>query len=203
LLADIFTFSTASLSDLAINIIENNSEIPFILGQRPAYTINPYLFEKNIDFFSQGIAVKGICIFFPISFKRIIIMYDRWCYTLIKKDGKIEINNNDITKLNKFQFYYTSDCVFIKKNMDINYLNMLSDSTKNYRDEEFLRLRIVKVNDQKWLYEQTKIPNIDPNISFMKIKNQAYCQNLVPTREVLVRETIIPELIKIENEEQS
>jgi len=130
-------------------------------------------------------------------------MYDRWCYTLIKKDGKIEINNNDITKLNKFQFYYTSDCVFIKKNMDINYLNMLSDSTKNYRDEEFLRLRIVKVNDQKWLYEQTKIPNIDPNISFMKIKNQAYCQNLVPTREVLVRETIIPELIKIENEEQS
>lgn len=187
------------LSDLAINTLDNNSEIPFILGQQPAYIINPYLFEKNIDFFSQGIAIKGICIFLPISFKRMIIMYDRWCYSLIKKDGKIEISNDDITKLNKFQFYYTSDCIFIKKNMDINYLNMLSNSTQNYRDEEFLKLKVVKVNDQKLLYEQTKIPNMDPNISFMRIKNQAFCQNLLPHKKCLVRTTIIPELIKIEN----
>ena len=189
------------LSDLAINIVNNNSKIPFVLGQRPVFIINPYLYEKKLDIWAQGIAVKGVCVLLPIAFNKLIIMYDRWCYSLAKKNGIIQINEDDITKINIFQFFYTTDCAYIKKDMNIEYLNMLMEKTKIFRESDILDIKIIKTQNQSMLYQQSKIPEINPNISFIKIKYQAYCEKIVPTKETLARTAIIPEIIRLENEE--
>ena len=203
LLSILLSIETSGLlSDLSINILENNSKIPFILGQRPAFIINPFLYEKNIKFFSQGIAVKGICILLPVSFGKVIILYDKWCYKLIKKSDKLELSIDDINKINEYQFCYTSDCVYIKKCMDIDYLDTLSEVTQDFRVKNILEIQPVKYQGQRILYEQTKIPKINPSISILKTRNQAYCEHLVPTKECLVRESIIPEVLKIENDNE-
>jgi hypothetical protein len=192
-------FATKSLlSDLSIALLENNTEIPFLLGQRPAYLINPYLYEKKIKFWSQGIAVKGVCILLPISFQKTLIVYDKYTYKIIKNNGKIELNKNDIFNLNKYQFYYTTNCVFIKKNTDINYLNNLNEVTNNFRNKTILEIKPVKYHNKSGIYEEIKMPGDNMDISVLNIKNQAYCESLLPTKGCLVRPTIIQEVIKIE-----
>jgi len=184
------------LSDLSIAIMENNTEISFVLGQHPAYIINPLLHEKKVNMFSQGIAVKGVCILLPISFKKIVIVYDKFSYKLIKNNNKVELNCDDVNLLNKYQFYYTSDCIYTKKGTGNNYLDTLTETTQNFRDKNILELQMVHKEGKKMIYEQTKIPEIDPYISILKIKNQAYSQHIIPTKECLARPSIIPELIK-------
>jgi hypothetical protein len=191
------------LSDLKIEVLETNNKIPFILGQRPAYIMNPYLNEKKINYWSQGIVVKGICIFMPISFNKMIIIYDKWCYSLLKSGGAIHLDDEAINTFNTYQFFYTSDCVYIKRDMDIAYLKTLADKTDYYRQKNILDFSMVKNNKERLLYYQTKIPEIEPNLSFLKIKSQAFCENIVPTKESLVRYSILPELVKIESEDKN
>jgi len=188
------------LSDLSITLLENNTELSFVLGQHPAFIINPLFYEKKMNFFSQGIAVKGICILLPISLRKAILIYDKFSYKLIKNNNKVELNCDDINLLNEYQFCYTTDCVYIKKDTDNNYLNTLTETTQNFRNRNILEIKMINKHGQKVLYEQTKIPEIDPHISILKVKNQAYCQHLIPTEVYLARPSIIPELIKRGNE---
>jgi hypothetical protein len=177
---------TGLLADLKIAILTNETKIPFVLGQHPAIIINPYLYEKRWKASSQGIGLIGTCILLPVSFAKVILLYDKDCYKIINdKERKISIPIDDVYKINKFQFYYTSNCIYFKRGMDQNYFKAVADETEYFRKGEK-----IEVIDHELFLEMTKIPNDNPSLLFLRIKAGAFCRDLIPTKEGMARPTI-------------
>lgn len=96
-------YGTILLTDLEFHLIENQTELDFVISDNPAFTYN--YFYKNLE--HPGVAspiANGYQIFLPLSSRHTLCLYDSKVYTYKPKTKIIISSNlNDIRLLNKFQ----------------------------------------------------------------------------------------------------
>lgn len=93
------------LSDLKLGLLENNTSVPFLLGQHPVVVLNPFLVERKWIGSKKGLAAKGAIIFLPISPNMAVLLYDSCRYKLASWKKIAAVSEEDVHILNKCQFF--------------------------------------------------------------------------------------------------
>ena len=114
---------TPVLFDLKMSLLKNNADQHLLIGQHPAIVTNPFLYQKKWIGSKQGLGSKGTLILFPISPRHAIALYDRKHYGLTDFTPIGILSQNDVNRINLFQFSYTTDCIYFYDdggNIDFN-----------------------------------------------------------------------------------
>lgn len=108
------------LADLGMTILKNRTNQPFIFGDAPVVYFN--YFQKNIKNRGVlGMRTPGLQIYFPISPRTAIFLYDTNIYRpVVNKLSQIDVRQkSDIDSLNMLQIHNSASAA---------YLNSLDDS---------------------------------------------------------------------------
>ncbi len=102
--------------DLEIKILKNEREIDFVISDNPVILNNQFIEHHQVLSSregSTGLAIKGLQIFFPISPKFAIFIYDPQVYR-IGMQGKMTVNisKNDVKNLNRLQAVFANNCLY-------------------------------------------------------------------------------------------
>jgi len=101
------------LFDLAYKLLKNCTDVEFVTSDNPVVLYNQFMtFRKHGS--NTGFACKGLEIFFPISPKYVILLYDPKVYR-VGSDRKIAIevtNVKDIYELNTLQVCSCSENIY-------------------------------------------------------------------------------------------
>jgi len=174
-----------SILDLKITVVNNETQIPFILGQHPVVIFNPFLIDRKWVGGRRGTANKGAIIFMPLSTQQAIILYDKDRYKLIKKNRVIALSIDDINKLNACQFATTENCVYFGKEYGNIPFQKYHDLTNEYRNSPKSTFTTHKVMIDKKISKsseiivtsQSELP-ITQEFSFIGIRLSAIYENL-------------------------
>ncbi len=156
-----FLFKIASesiyvIADLRIDILTAPSECYFIIGEHPVIVLNPILYEKQWMSGKESIASKGAIVILPISDRKALILYDHEMYRLKKRNGQIEISDNDIELLNYCQFLYSSNCIYTKSSFNQTFIKM-NEESKEFRESPKMVTEVVKIANSPKKHKQELI----------------------------------------------
>jgi hypothetical protein len=127
---------TPVLFDLKVSLLKNSTDQCLVIGQHPAVVTNPFLDEKRWIGSRQGLGSKGALILFPISPSRAIALYDRKRYALTDFTSIGTLSQDDVKKMNLFQFCYTTDCIyFYGDGKDVDFIGY-NDATREFRSKD-------------------------------------------------------------------
>jgi hypothetical protein len=185
---------TPMLFDLKFSLLKNNSEQSVLLGQHPAIITNPFLYEKKLISSKQGLALKGILILLPISPKYVIALYDRQRYSLTDFAKIGILSQEDINKINLFQFCYTTDCIYFYDDEKINFSDY-KNKTEKFRTDDKSMIKLFEGKKKKGrrseiLQSTSKEAPITPKFGFLALKVKAIFEDLGPTLEDLARDEV-------------
>ena len=187
---------TPMLFDLKISLLKNNSEQSVLLGQHPAIITNPFLYWKTLIGSKQGLALKGTLILLPISPNYVIALYDKQRYSLTDFVKIGILSQEDINKINLFQFCYTTDCIYFHDDNDekINF-DEYKNKTEKFRTNDKNIIRILEGKNKKGLRSEilqstSREPAITPKFEFLALKVKAIFEDLGPTMRDLARDEV-------------
>ena len=200
-----FQFSIATkalhiIFDLRIGLLESNRNIPFILGQNPVIRLNPFLQGKGWKWSTQGLALKGIMMIMPISPNYSVILYDNHCYALKNTSPKWVISDDDVSFLNRLQYFNTNECIYFNSTPDISNYKQLALETQQYRDNVKVSIDLLntKKNQDGSKEEIVKSGLIEYPIvqkyNFYEIKARAYIEQITNFHDA-TRKSIMPNFI--------
>jgi Protein of unknown function (DUF4238) len=135
--------------DLQYGLLINETKVPFLIGEHPVVSLNPFLFDRNWHGSRQGIGVKGAVLILPISPTRSIILYDSERYKFRNFKRIISLESDDIDKLNECQILQSVDCVYFNQEIDTNYLDNIADRTREYRESDKSNLEVFEEKGRK------------------------------------------------------
>jgi hypothetical protein len=187
-------------SDLKIGQLIAPENTEFVLGQNPAFIINPYYHYMKWKDHGLGYALKGICVFLPISPRKTIVLYDRNRCGFINQKKIITISNDDLLLLNKFQFAYSDDCIYFKNYCPKEYFRDIATQTSSYRLKDLSAATEIEFNGHKGVYITEAYPPINPEFNFLVFKKQALLSDFPKSKFEAVRETILPIVMQLERE---
>ncbi|MGP8213984.1 MAG: DUF4238 domain-containing protein [Bacteroidia bacterium] len=86
-------------TDLACKLIINNSDISFITCDNPVIRYNQFLEKRKFPGGREGLAIKGLQIFYPICPSLALLFYDNRVYKIgyKKQQSVVTSNSNDIS----------------------------------------------------------------------------------------------------------
>jgi len=120
------------LLDLNVTFLVNESKTDFILGDNPIVLFNP-LMEKFSNTAAMGIASRGLIIFFPISARLMVCLYDVSAYKFEKEI--IALNSSkEVDEINAMQMLVARQNVYFTR----------EEMTKEYFENLLLRYPRVK-----------------------------------------------------------
>jgi len=123
-------FTPALIDDLAVGIIKNDTDMPFIISDSPV--IRYYYFDRNSRV--VGLQCPGLIILLPLSTDLYLCLYDSVQYKMIinPNDGLIHItSSNDVIEINKLQIVNAETYLFTPEKDST--LEALVNSVMNYR----------------------------------------------------------------------
>jgi hypothetical protein len=123
-----------SMIDLRIGLLECNDNSQFIIGQHPVVLINPYLSFRKWKGGKRGLGIIGTLIIMPISPRYCLILFDHLRYRLRNMKRITKLTEEDVNKINYFQFLQTTNCIYFKEKADENYFKGINGETKAYRE---------------------------------------------------------------------
>jgi hypothetical protein len=143
-LATLEILSDAS-RDLRLHLVIAPDEQNFITSDEPAFSYNQ-LYEKNKSINGTGISNRGIEIFFPISPKHLLIVYDPSVYKL--GNGKTDVTNKilptDVAQINLMQFVNAEQNIYFSNWEEINRLQPLLRKSRKLREQKQLGKNLVE-----------------------------------------------------------
>lgn len=172
--------------DLGCKLIINNSLIDFITSDNPVVFYNKYYIN---DFRSgTGLSNKGLLIFFPVSPKYSVVLFDKTIYRVGGKKtfGNIKVRNEeDILQINALQIINSHQSFYAKHHREQNIKRVCdiinNDHKMRNKPVENVSLRMKDGSIKKNVLQISKRKiNLDCDFSFIKInKNipERYLQN--------------------------
>lgn len=114
--------------DLRIKIIINNSKEPFITSDNPVVMYNQYM-EHFTTASTNGLASKGLEIFFPVSPQILLLFYDNEIYRIgSNKTDIIEITSlEEVRRINKLQWLNAHDNVYFSTESETESIKQQSE----------------------------------------------------------------------------
>jgi hypothetical protein len=100
---------------------------------------NPIIFYNDYCIYSTGLGQAGLIIFFPISSRKLIVIYDSKMYPRFKEKKIIELNNeNEVKLLNKFQLISADNLVIFKSTLLSDLVIKLSKEISNNKRKKYI-----------------------------------------------------------------
>ena len=153
------------MEDLELVLIQNLTEIPFIISDCPVIKYNLYL--KNCpNCNGYGYAQKGFFCLIPIGKHSALALLDKSIYKY-KKNGNLTIdikNREDILELNKLMAYQAKEYIFFDNSVEKEYVEKIGRLTKSEKEYDFSKLLVVHIKTRS-VFE-------DISISFLKLKKK-------------------------------
>jgi hypothetical protein len=142
------------LLDLEMAILNNSSEALFVTSDNPVVLYNK-LYEDLREYSTIGLASTGLQVFFPLSPRTILMLYDPNVYKLKVKNGFLEIKDlHSVQELNKLQWLSADENIYFNPSEQ--------SSLQAKRDfNKFIRLRKFKSN--------VNFTDIDPYLRVSKL----------------------------------
>ncbi len=99
--------------DLEMRILINETDKDFIICDNPVVYRNQFLYERTISS-NIGLACQGLQIFLPISPRHVVILFDKNCYKLGKKNSDCVaiLDNRDVVRLNHLQWLNVDENIY-------------------------------------------------------------------------------------------
>ncbi|MDF4203845.1 DUF4238 domain-containing protein [Maribacter sp. SA7] len=132
------------MADMEVKIISNSTDIPFITSDNPTFKYNQFLKGREFEFGRTGMGCKGLQIFFPISPKNIILMYDPKVYKVGNRRQffGIEASVKDVNQINLLMFLNANETIFSNEKATDYFFEKLSQKALKYKD-----LKKIEVNE--------------------------------------------------------
>ena len=200
------------LLDLDIRLLINETSTDFILSDNPVVAYNKLLhFRKGVS--NTGLATKGLKLYFPISSKKGLFLFDPSVYRVrTNKHKTLKVSSiSDVHNLNSLQFCNSVENFY--------FLNPRFNSSALYnKNEEFIikessKINTLKTEENKSYIINTKVDiGINLKLKFlnfrpeakaeqMRLKKSKVLPGLILRNEKLYYET--EEKIKLEKEKHT
>lgn len=136
--------------DLSLKVIINKTQEPFITSDHPVVFYNQFLEPRKKHGSNTGLACKGLEIFFPISPRHLLILFDRDVYKVGNKNNAvIDVNDvADVKALNLLQ------CINLNENLYFNQ-EISEAQIRHLTNYAIRRRRETKVNIDEYKGAQT------------------------------------------------
>ncbi len=188
---EVIVFNTKEIvpycMDLNVKLLKNTSDISFITSDNPLIKYNQFLETRNWTFGQHnGYGTIGGQLFFPLSDKYMLILFDPNIYKVgNKKEKVVEINDKDsIDQLNLLQYLNSSENLFFTHKTTKYYIENLISRASKYRKANETFLKPFKVDDGQGGVKQNeeiiKIGSTDLKIklTLQKIKYSSKAQSV-------------------------
>lgn len=174
---------TPIASDLRPILLKNESTIDFVTSDNPVYFENRYMEKRNVYGSHTGLASIGLRIFFPISPKFLVLLYDPEVYLLKNADSFLfEVDSDyDIWGINRLQFLGGYQNVYLSPSVTEQ------DALKYYKRSLAMREQSKQVfneyksvdNPERALFEfSSREPRSKLDLSFLRITKRAMAARL-------------------------
>jgi hypothetical protein len=172
--------------DLAIKLVCNCTEREFITSDNPAAKYNQFLEGRNWPGGHFGWSVPGIQLFFPLSPRLYIIMYDGLVYKIGDRAQRvIELNNiKDVESLNSLQFLNAKENLYFGSGIQEHYIREMHKQNLNRRRAQRVAVRQYKQISPKPRGERYLLAmgrrdiRMKLSLSFCKLTKQAKRRDL-------------------------
>lgn len=114
-------------ADLRIAYLKSTDTNKFVIGQDPIVITNKFLTERDWPLSKQGLAMKGLTVFLPLSSDLMLCLYDGKTYGFVGNKSKYQLNDEEIDNLNFYQFCNTENSIYYLQHND-NFKQMKEES---------------------------------------------------------------------------
>ncbi len=177
------------LFDLNIGLLENKTDIPFIIGEHPVMIFNPYFESKKWINSKNGIATKGCLICMPLTPQLMLVLYDKKRYKFTNFQKIISINRKSVHQLNKCQIAQTLDCVFFNKIIDNEIFYKYCDEVESFRDKKESEVNVYPKKTGKKFNSEIIVSNIKDlpikhEFDWLKLTYHAELENMTNNPDI-------------------
>jgi len=176
LLLSFVRFLIPALEDLQPLLLQSENEFRFITSDNPVVLHNQYC-EAKRGAGRTGALSKGLQIFFPLSPKCLLALFDIGVYSSI---GNIAQNSfpteKDVTTLNVLQACNAEENIYFNDWGQIDSIKSTINMAAKFRKQKkIITSKLKEDSGQKSYLIRTykEIPNLHLNLSFLKIKRSA------------------------------
>ena len=142
---DVTSHLLNKIDDLELIIIQYNNE-----KQKLISSDNPVIFYNPFNKRALGLVNAGLIIIFPISPKKLIVIFDSKMYSKYKGKKIVNLNNeNEVKKLNTLQLIVAKDIVYFQ---DKNQSEIIK---KQYKENKKVRIEFTENGQAKALGTST------------------------------------------------
>lgn len=141
-------------ADLRIAFLKSRTENQFVIGQHPVVITNKFLTERNWKYSKNGLALKGVTIFFPLSPDIALCLYDNKTYTFVGENKlDCQLEDDEIDNINLYQFcntensiYYLANNIHFKAFETKTHIYRSNSSVQVFEDAEKNNRQIISTN---------------------------------------------------------
>lgn len=173
---DILLNGLPMMIDMQIKLIQNTTSRELITSDNPISKYNQFLESRNFPFGHNGMASKGLQIFYPLAPDLLLIMYDPKVYKIGNKKqfSNIPMNESDVEFLNVLTCLHTNKSIYATEKVTDFQIDQLLEKSKKHEQQSKIKVKhfdpVHNEDDtHSVVVQHHKTPYmINPNFSFVK-----------------------------------
>jgi hypothetical protein len=140
---DLLLNSLPMMMDMQIKLIRNTTSNELITSDNPISKYNQFLESRKFPFGHNGMASKGLQIFYPLAPDLLLIMYDPKVYKIGNKKqfSNIPMNEKDIEYLNILTCLYANKSIYSTDNVTDFQLEQWVKESNIYKEQKKLEVK--------------------------------------------------------------
>lgn len=169
------------LTDLSCVLLDNETEEDFVASDNPVVFQNPLIEQFAVQYCS-GFASSGLQIYYPISPRRMVCLYDSKAYKFSVRNHIHLTNLKDVEMLNNLQFMNAENNVYFKSSLaDFSKYLHFRNQNINKQDESVITEEDPNGSGSVFIQSSKIMPRIAFKLSVFKIipkmLHEAYSSN--------------------------
>ena len=131
------------MMDMQIKLIQNSTSKELITSDNPISKYNQFLESRKFPFGHNGMASKGLQIFYPLAPNLLLIMYDPRVYKIGNKKqfSNIPMNESDVEFINVLTFLHTNKSIYATEKITDFQMEQLLEKSKKYEQQSKLQIQ--------------------------------------------------------------
>jgi hypothetical protein len=121
------------IKDLKVRIVENRTNIDFVLSDDPSTLTNRYSFQKLKEY-TAGLISTGTILLMPLTPSLAVLCYDQAAYNVDVTGNRVLLTKaGDVEGINEFQYLKAASNIYFSKWGDASYIHAQFDRYKDRR----------------------------------------------------------------------
>ncbi|MBT2687277.1 DUF4238 domain-containing protein [Bacillus sp. ISL-47] len=159
------------IMDLKAILMVSKSERHFITSDNPLVRYNQMYVQRQYKIRGYGLANMGLQLFFPISPKLCICIFDHILYDFFEnKEGIIEVyKGKQLDEINKLIYLNSYNTIFFNDKVHLTYINKIIKSTRHSNSELEKEITVLGPEDNKIIGYSPRKVSEKINLPFFKL----------------------------------